>query len=61
MIENVLIQDFPFLKNELEKIVDVEVSEDGNSVTGRILCKNNYVYSFWIDKETVVPIIQRFM
>lgn len=61
MLEEVLIQDFPFLKDELEKIVDVEVAEDGKSVTGRVICKNNYVYSFWLDQETVVPILQRFM
>jgi hypothetical protein len=61
MIEDVLKQDFPFLKQELDKILDVEVSEDGKSVTGRVLCKNNFVYSFWIDQDTVTPVMQRFM
>ena len=59
MLEELLKTDFPFL--EIEKLMDVEASDDGESITGRILTKNNYVYSFYLDKEQLKPTLQRFM
>lgn len=59
MLEELLLQDFPFL--EIEKLMDVEASDDGGSITGRILTTNKYVYSFYLDKEDLKPTLQRFM
>jgi hypothetical protein len=59
MLEELLLQDFPFL--EIEKLMDVEASDDGGSITGRILTTNKYVYSFYFDKEALKPTLQRFM
>lgn len=59
MLEELIKEDFPFL--EIEKIVDVEASEDGESLTARIIAKDKRVYSLFLDKETVRPVLQRFI
>lgn len=59
MLEKLIHEDFPFL--EIDRIIDVETSENGEYLTARIIAKDKRVYSLYLDKEIVRPTIQRFI
>ena len=54
-----IAEDFPTL--EIEEVLEVNVSESGESVSGKILTKDQRVYVFILYKDSPRPIIQRFL
>ncbi len=53
-----LNEDFPDI--EIKKILDFNATKE-DSLAGKILTKSNIVYSFIIYKDTLRPILQRFL
>ena len=54
-----IAEDFPTL--EIEEVLEVNASESGESVSGKILTKDQRVYVFILYKDSLRPIIQRFL
>lgn len=56
-LQQLIEQDFPFI--EIEKLIDIEASEDNKVITALVLTTNGMVYSLYLDKEEIKPILQR--
>lgn len=57
-IIEILNEDFPSIK--IKKVIDFNATKE-DSLTGKILTIDNIVYNFIIYKDTLRPILQRFL